>query len=155
MSTTTTQPQPQRRTTGALRAMYAGVVLTLAATAAPYVDRATGNVLADHIRDGYPAYSPDRVDSAVTAWLVVLSVVGALGLAGWATTIRAVRAGRRWAPWAATALFVAGVTVALTTLLTKDTSGEVGLAPLLGLVGLLPSLAGAAAVTLLSRRRAT
>ena len=37
--------------------MYAGVALTVVAMIVPYIDHATANVLADHIRDGYPTYS--------------------------------------------------------------------------------------------------
>jgi hypothetical protein len=133
----------------ALGAMYAGLVLTVGAMVAPYVDR---SVLADHIRDGYPTYSTDRIDTAVTAWLVILSVIGALGVASWIATIWAVRTGKWWARWAATAVFAAGTSLALTTLLVKDTSGEVGLAPVLGLIGLLPCVAGLLAVAMLWRR---
>lgn len=137
---------------GALAAMYAGLVLTVVATVAPYVDRATGQVLADHIREGYPTYSADRIDSAVTTWLVLLSVTGVLGIVTWLVTIRAVRQHQGWARWEATAMFVVGTCAALTALLTKDTSGEVGLAPLLGGIGMLPSAAGLAALALLWRR---
>jgi cytochrome bd-type quinol oxidase subunit 2 len=133
----------------ALGAMYAGLVLTVGAMVAPYVDR---SVLADHIRDGYPTYSTDRIDTAVTAWLVILSVIGALGVVSWIATIWAVRAGKGWACWAATVVFAAGTSLALTTLLVKDTSGEVGLAPVLGLIGLLPCVAGLLAVAMLWRR---
>jgi hypothetical protein len=42
------------RTASAIAAMYAGLLLTVAATVAPYVDRATGHVLVDHIRHGCP-----------------------------------------------------------------------------------------------------
>ena len=31
-------------------------------------------------RDGYPRYTADRVDSAVTTWLVILTIVGVLGV---------------------------------------------------------------------------
>jgi hypothetical protein len=144
--TTTRQHQP------ALRAMYAGLVLTVGATIAPYLDRATSNVLADHIRSGYPAFPQARIDSAVTAWLGVLTVVGVLGIASWVWTIRALTTGKRWARWAATAMFAVGTCVALAGLLVKDTSGDTGLAPLLGCIGMLPSLAGGAAVTMLWRR---
>jgi hypothetical protein len=129
--------------------MYVGLLLTLAATVAPCLDRAGGHVLADHVRHGYPSYSQDRVDAAVTAWVVVLTLVGALGTVGWVIAIRAVRARAPWARGAATALLVAGATLALAALLIRDTSGEVGLAPLFGGIGLLPSAAGAVAVALL------
>lgn len=134
-----------------LRAVYIGLVLTVLATIAPYVDRATSNMLARHIRDGYPTYTRARVDSAVTAWLVILTVIGAVGVAGWIWTIWAVKTGKKWARWAVTALFVLGTSVALTALLVKDTSGATGLPPLLGCIGLMPCLAGLAAVTALWR----
>jgi cytochrome bd-type quinol oxidase subunit 2 len=136
-----------------LRAMYAGLVLTVVATIAPYVDRATSNMLARHIRDGYPAYTQAPVDSAATAWLVILSVIGTLGVASWIWTIWAVKTGRRWATWAATTMFALGTCIALTALLVKDTSGDTGLPPLLGWIGMMPCLAGFAAVTTLWRRR--
>jgi hypothetical protein len=129
--------------------MYAGLLLTVVATLAPYIDRATGHALADHIRDGYPTYAPDRVDSAVTAWLAVLTVVGALGILGWVLSIWAVRAHKTWARPTATVLFLAGTGLALAAALTKDSSGAVGLAPLLGWIGMLPSLAGLVAVAML------
>jgi len=146
MTTTTT-----KRHQPALRAMYAGLVLTVVATIAPYVDRAIGNVLADHIKDGYPTYSHEQIDAAVTLWMVILSVVGALGIVSWIWTIWAVRARKAWARWAVAAVFVLGTSVALTALLIKDTSGDTGLAPLLGWSGMLPCLAGLGAVLLLWR----
>jgi hypothetical protein len=109
-------------------------------------------VLADHIRDGYPAYTQARIDSAVTTYLVYLSVVGALGIICWLGTIRALKAGKRWARAVATAMLALGTAIALTDLLVKDTSGDTGLPPLLGWAGTLPCLAGLLAVTLLWRR---
>ncbi|HWM73166.1 MAG TPA: hypothetical protein VNQ53_05470 [Nocardioides sp.] len=136
----------------AIPALYAGLALTVAATLAPYVDRASGNVLADHIRDGYPTYSPERIDTAVSTWLVILTVLGALGVVGWVATIWASRTGRAWSRPAATAAFVVGTALAATALLTKDTSGDTGLAPLLGWIGMVPCLAGLVAVVLMWRR---
>src|SRR3982751_3755559 len=107
---TTTQRQR------ALRAMYLGLGLTVVATAAPYIEHATNNMLADHISDSYPTYTDAQVDSAATTWLVVLSVIGVLGLAGWLFAIWAVNAAKTWAPWVATALFVVGTTIAFTVL---------------------------------------
>ena len=75
MTTTTSQDLASRRTTRAVFAMGAGLLLTLVATAAPFVDRATTHLLADHIRHGYPSYTEGEVDAAVTTWLVVLAVV--------------------------------------------------------------------------------
>ena len=142
----------ERSTIGAL---YAGLALSVASTVVPYVDHATANVLADHIRAGYPAYTQPRIDSAVTTYLVYLSVLGVLGITGWLGTIWAVKAGKRWARGAATAMFVLGTGIAVFDLLIKDTSGDTGLPPLLGWLGMLPCLAGLLAVTLLWSRKSS
>jgi hypothetical protein len=136
----------------AIAAMYASVALSVVAMIVPYVDHATANVLAEHIRAGYPTYSQSRIDTAVTTYLVYLSTVGVLSVICWLWTIRAVNAGKRSARGAATAMFVLGTSVALFDLLVKDTSGDPGLPPLLGWIGMLPWLTGLLAVTLLWRR---
>jgi hypothetical protein len=136
----------------AIVAMYAGLALTVVALIVPYVDHATANVLADHIRAGYPTYSHARIDTAVTTYLVYLSIIGALGVVSWLWTIRTINAGKRWARGAATAVFALGTGIALFDLLVKDTSGDTGLPPLLGWIGMLPCLAGLLAATLLWRR---
>ena len=136
----------------AIGAMYAGLGLTVVALIVLYVNHATANVLAGHVRAGYPAYTQARIDTAVTTYLVYLSVVGALGIICWLATIWAVKAGKRWVRGAATALFVLGTGIALFDLLVKDTSGDTGLPPLLGWAGMLPCLAGLLAVVLLWRR---
>ena len=133
----------------ALGAMYAGLGLTVAAMIVLFADHATGNVLADHLRAGYPAYPQARIDSAVTTYLVYLSVVGVLGAGCWLWTIWAVKTGKRWARGAATAMSAVGTGIALVDLLIKDTSGDTGLPPLLGWAGMLPCLAGLIAVVLL------
>ncbi len=143
---------PHRQHDTTLTTLYVGALLTAVAAAAPFIDRLTGQVLAAHIRHGYPTYSDHRVNAAVTTWLVLLAVVGILGLATWALTIWAVKADRAWSRLVATIAFGVGTTVALSALLTKDTSGEVGLAPLLGWIGLLPCVAGLVAVARLWRR---
>lgn len=137
---------------GALGAMYAGLALTVLATIAPYIDRSTTHLLADHIRAGYPTYAQARVDSAATTYLAVLSVIGALGVLAWLATAWTVKAGKRWARPAATVMFILGTSVGLTGLLTKDTSGVTGLPPALGWAGMIPTLAGVVAVALLWRR---
>ena len=109
-------------------------------------------MLASHIRAGYPTYTQARIDSAVTTYLVYLSVVGALGIICWLWAVWAVKAGNQWARGAATAMFALGTGIALIDLLVKDTSGDTGLPPLLGWAGMLPCLAGLLAVTLLWRR---
>jgi hypothetical protein len=133
----------------ALLALYAGLALTVLATAAPFVDHVTDDRLADHIRAGYPNYSQAEIDTATTTWLVILTAVGIFGIAGWLGTIWTVRAGKPWAPWAVGAMFVVGTSVALTALFVRDTSGDTGLPPLLGWIGTAPSLAGLAAVIVL------
>jgi hypothetical protein len=133
--------------------MYAGLGLTVVAMTVLYADHATANVLAAHIRAGYPAYTQPRIDSAVTVYLVYLSVVGALGVICWLAAIWAVKAGKRWARGAATAMFVLGTGIAVIDLLVRDTSGDTGLPPLLGWAGMLPCLAGLLAVTLLWKER--
>ncbi|WP_216651300.1 hypothetical protein [Actinomadura litoris] len=132
-----------------LAAMCAGLGLTVVAAVVPY---AGTHLLADHIRDGYPAYSRSRVDAAVTVYLTLLSVVGALGVIAWLWTAWAVQAGKRWARSAATAMLALGAGVGASGLLIKDTSGDTGLPPVLGWLGTAPCLAGLAAVVLLWRR---
>lgn len=148
-SRTTTTHQAPDRTGIAVTAMYVGLLLTIVATVCPFIDRGAGHLLADHIRHGYPAYTANQVDTAVTVWLGILSVVGVLGVVGWASSIWAVKAHKAWARPIATILFLVGTGLALSALLAKDTSGEVGLPPLLGWVGMLPSVAGLAAVAML------
>ncbi|MET8684755.1 hypothetical protein ABZV77_11115 [Streptomyces sp. NPDC004732] len=144
-----TKTRHQRWTIGA---MYTGLGLTAAATALPYADRATSHLLADHIRAGYPTYTPAEVDSAVTTYLVLLSAIGVLGVIGWLWTTWAVKAGKSWARPATTAMSLLSASVGLTGLLTMDTSGETGLPPALGWAGMAPTLAALLAVTLLWRR---
>jgi hypothetical protein len=133
-------------------AMYAGLVLSVVATIVPHVDHATANVLADHIRAGYPAYTAARIDSAVTTYLIYLTVVGALGIVAWLGMIWAVKARKRRARGAATATFVLATSIAAFDLFVRDTSGDTGLPPLLGWIGMLPCLAGLLAVALLWRK---
>lgn len=71
-----------------LAAMWIGLALTAIAAVYPFVDHATTHLLADHIRAGYPPYTRARVDSAVTTYLMLLSVIGALGVIAWLWTIR-------------------------------------------------------------------
>lgn len=139
------------RRRGPIGLMYTGLGLTVIATVAPYADRATTHLLADHIRGGYPSYSQSQVDSAVNTYLVLLSVIGALGVLAWFGATWAVKAGKRWARLASTMVFVLGAGVGLTGLIVKDTSGATGLPPALGWAGVAPSLAGALAIALLWR----
>jgi hypothetical protein len=137
----------------AILAMYAGLAFTAVAIVVPFVDHATANVLADHIRSGYPDYSQDHIDSSVATYLAYLSIIGCLGVICWLWTIRAVKHSKRWARAAATVLFLLGTGISLTNLLVKDGSGDTGLPPLLGWVGMLPCLPGLVAVMLLWRDR--
>ena len=146
------QPNPMTGRSSGLAAMYAGLAFTVIATLVPYLDRATSNALAQHIRAGYPAYPAARIETAANMYLVYLSVIGALGVAGWVWTVHAVKAGSRWARPGATTLFCLAAIVAVTDLLIRDTSGDTGLPHLLGWVGVLPSLAGLLAVIQLWRK---
>jgi cytochrome bd-type quinol oxidase subunit 2 len=139
----------------ALWALCIGLVLTVAALIVPFVDHATSNVLADHIRAGYPDMSQAAVQTAVTVYLVLLSIVGVLGIACWVWTIWATRRRKRWARIVATVLFVLGTCISLADLLVQDTSGDTGLPALLGWVGMLPCVPGLVAVALLWAGRST
>jgi hypothetical protein len=150
--TTTAHPVPAHRARSAIGAMYAGLGLTVAVTLAAYVDQATADALASHLRSGYPTYTEARIDSAVTTYLVYLSVVGGLGAVCWLVAIWAVRTGKPWARGTATTMFGLGAGTAVFDLLVRDTSGDTGLPPLLGWSGLIPCLAGAVAVVRLWRR---
>src|SRR5690606_36573882 len=106
------------------------------------------------IHTSYPTYTEEQVDTAVNAWLMLLSVIGALGVLGWIWTMWTIKADERWARWSALPIFVIATGVALAALLSKHTSGDVGLAPPLGLVGILPRLAGLWVVVALWRKPA-
>jgi hypothetical protein len=135
-----------RYSRSAIAAMYAGLALTIGAMLVLYVGHSFADVLANHIKAGYPSYSQARIDTAAMTYLVYLSVLGVAGILGWATTIWAAGTRKPWARWVATGLFATGTTIALFNLLVTDTSGDTGLPPLLGWVGILPCLAGLLAV---------
>lgn len=143
---------PTRYARWAIAPLYIGLGLTVVSVLALYVDHATANVLAGHIRSGYPSYDQASIDAAAMTYLIYLSVVGALGILSWLFAIWATSTGRPWDGWLAAAMFVVGTSIALFNLLVEDTSGDTGLPPLLGWVGVLPSLAGLAAVILLWRK---
>lgn len=141
------------RTAPAVVAMVATAAVTMAATAAAYVDRSRWHHLADHIRQGYPAYSPSRVDQAVSAYLLILTGAALLGLLGWSLCIWATATRRSWVRWATSVTFAGWAALALVGLLAKDTSGEVGLVPVLAWLQVAPLLPAAVAVALTWRRR--
>ncbi|MGI5158508.1 hypothetical protein [Microbispora sp. CA-102843] len=146
-----TRLQQRSHNRTALPMMYIGAGLTAIAALFPFVDRATTTVLADHIKASYPAYEPGAIDTAVTAYLVILSTVGVLGLLGWVGTIWAARAGKRWTSWLAIGLLSIALCIAIAALTVQDTSGDVGLAPLLGWLLILPCVPGLATVALWRR----
>jgi hypothetical protein len=133
----------------AIIAMYGGLILTILTIIILYVDHATANVMADHIRAGYPSYSQSRIDSAAMIYLVYLSVIGVLGIVSWLSLIWGASKNKRGIRWIATGMFILGMSISLFNLLVRDTSGDTGLSPLLGWVGMLPSIAGLLAVILL------
>ena len=155
---TTVQPlkTPIAHERSAVWAMYIGLVLTVGALIVPFVDHVASNVLAHHVRAGYPDMSQAGMATAVTSYLVLLSIVGVVGIACWTWTIWATRRRVRWTTTIATVLFVLGTCVSLADLLVKDGSGDTALPALLGWVGMLPCLPGLIAVTLLwTGRRAS
>ncbi len=137
----------------AVAALYAGLALTVIATAVAFVGQAAADVLSRHIRAGYPDMSQAEVASGASTYLTYLAVVGAVGVAAWWWTAWAVRKRKRYARTVATTAFLLGGALALTNLLIKDTSGDTGLPALLGWAGMLPSAAGLVAVVLLWKGR--
>jgi membrane-associated protease RseP (regulator of RpoE activity) len=135
----------------AIIAMYGGLILTILTIVILFVDHATSNVLADHIRAGYPSYSQSRIDSAVMIYLVYLSVIGVLGIVSWLSIIWGASKNKLWTRWVTTVMFVLSMSIGLFNLLVRDTSGDTGLPPLLGWGGMLPNLAGLLVVILLWR----
>lgn len=133
----------------ALPAAYVGLALTIVAIVVPYVDHATGNLLATHIRAGYPRYTTSRINHAATMYLVYLSTLGGLGILTWLGAIRMIARHRRLAPVLTTPAFVIGTGIALFNVMITDTSGETGLPILIGLTGLVPSAAGLVVVIML------
>jgi chromate transport protein ChrA len=89
------QSKPTTGSPSLIGAMYAGLAMTVIAIIVPYIDHATSNTLANHIRDGYPAYTHARIDTAATTYLVYLSIIGVLGVVGWLWTVRAIKTGKR------------------------------------------------------------
>jgi hypothetical protein len=132
--------------------MYAGLVFTIITMIILYVDHATANVLAGHIKASYPSYSQSSVDSAAMIYLIYLSIVGALGIVSWLNVIWGASKDKGWTRWVATGIFTLGTIIALFNLVVKDTSGDTGLPPLLGLSGLLPCIAGLLVVIMLWRK---
>lgn len=132
----------------ALVALYAGLGLTVIWIGVVLAQR---TLLADHVRSGYPGFIPERVEEAVSLWVILLSVVAGLGVLGWLVSIWSVHAGKAWGRWLAPALFVTGTSIAAFLLLVRDTSGDTGLPTLVSGIGMLPSIAGLAAVVLLWR----
>lgn len=134
------------RDRGVIPIMIVGMTLTAIATVVPFIDRVTTAVMADHIREGYPAYEEGEIGNAVTVYLVILATIGVLGLAGWLASLWAVQRGKNWARWLATGLLVSAICLAIAGLTVRDTSGDIGLAPLMGWLLILPCLPGLMAV---------
>lgn len=153
----TAQSPAHRNLRSAVVAEVIGLVLTIACIVALYVDHANGDVLADHIRDGYPTYSVERIDHAATLYLVYLTTLYVLGIGAWVAAIFLTAARRRVARWVVPLLFLIGTSIAVLDLLVKDTSGSTGIAPLHGWLGVLPCVPGcvAAIATFASQRRLT
>ncbi|MFW6599512.1 hypothetical protein ACQBAU_11205 [Propionibacteriaceae bacterium Y2011] len=153
MSTLTFPAATPTRPRTALTAMYVGLGLTVLALALPFLDRATGQLLAGHIRAGYPGYSVAEIETAALVYLIILATVGGVGILGWLSAVWTARRGHRWAARIlASTLWLGATTVALFALTVTDTSGDTGLPPLFGWAGVIPCLAGLVAVVALWRR---
>ncbi|GAB3829276.1 hypothetical protein [Kribbella italica] len=134
------------------KALLAGLVLTVLATAAPLVNLMTVDSIGDHVRSAYPDWSAADVSKDRTAITAYLVVVGVLGLVGWLTTLAGVSRGKRWTRWVGTTLFAVGATVALIDVSVGGEAYKTIVPPFHGTLGLLPALAGLVAVVALWRR---
>jgi hypothetical protein len=134
-------------------AMYIGLGLTVLATAAPLIDVATADTLAQHVRDAYPSWGPALVAEDRNAMLIYLLITGGLGIITWLWTLWAVTTRKRWARPAATAALAAGAGIAVLNLTLGGGNYRTILPPAYGLLTLLPALAGLAAVASLWRGR--
>ena len=132
--------------------MYAGVALTVVAIIVPYIDHAAANVLADHIRAGYPAYTQARIDTAVTTYLVYLSIIGALGVICWLWTIRPSTPGSGGPAGPRPRCSCSEQAPPCSVSSSKTRPATPACHHLLGWIGMLPCLAGFLAVTLLWMR---
>lgn len=132
-------------------AMFCGLVLTLLVAVFVVVDQATGDLLTQHIRDAYPAFSPSEVAADQSAIQTYLFATCAVGAAAWLWTAWAVHKRKTWARTATTTVFVLGAGL----LFINATAGGEAYAQILpvsyGVVGLLPGVAGLVAVVLLWR----
>ncbi|GAC85122.1 hypothetical protein [Gordonia paraffinivorans] len=125
-----------------------GAVLTALVAIIPFGMR---DVLTDHIRHGYPDFTPDEIDTAATAYLGILGIMGAVGVVAWLTSAWLIRRGTRHARTIVSTIFAAAVAVTATLVFIEDTSGEVGLAPAVGWMQLVPCVVGVIVVALLWR----
>ncbi|BCJ36996.1 hypothetical protein Athai_44990 [Actinocatenispora thailandica] len=135
--------------------LYAGLALTLVATAAPLLDLATTGLLAQHVRDAYPHWSAHDVALDRNAIAIYLAVTSALGVPLWLLTIRAVRRGKRWGLVVGAIAFAAGVLIALTNLSVGGEHYQVIVPYLFGTLTLLPCIAGIVGLVQAWRYRST
>ena len=148
-----TAPGPPRAHRSVVAALGAGLVLTIATLALPYLDRATSNVLAGHIHSGYPAMSPQEIDTAVTTYLIALTTVGTLGILCWVGSLWLAHHTPRWSPVVSSVVWLSATAVAVFALTVTDTSGDTGLPAPLGWAGVTPCVAGLVAVVQQWRHR--
>lgn len=143
-----TSPAARRRS---LSLLYAGLAATVLVAAAPLVDLATVDSIADHVRDAYPQWPASDVAADRNAITTYLGAVGALSVAGWAWALALVARGSHRARMACTVLFALGALLSLTGL----SYGGGPYHPIVpigyGLLGLVPVLIGAASVYALWR----
>jgi hypothetical protein len=131
-------------------ALYAGLALSVIGAVAPYVDIATADTIAVHVRDAYPDWPASEVRKDRDAIALALALLGGLGAATWAVAIAA--AGKPWARRFTTAAFAVGTIAALTVGFTGGEAYSTIVPPAYGALVTLPCLAGLAAVVLVWRR---
>lgn len=119
-----------------------GLLFSALTAVVAFVDQASLGVLEDHVRSGYPEYTPAELDGAVDAYVGYLAIVAGIGAVAWIVTLVAARRGRRWARYFAAVAFLVGASIAVFDLLIKEPNGVAGFPALHGWLGLLPVLAG-------------
>ncbi|MFF4159188.1 hypothetical protein [Streptomyces sp. NPDC001678] len=132
----------------AVTVMYAGVALTLVAVLAVIIDQATADSLTQGLKDAYPQYSSDRIDTVKSSILTYLFTIGVAGVCLWLWLARASRKGKSWSRVAATVVFALATFISLYNF-TQHFPLYVTVA------GLLPCAAGLVAVGLLWKRDAS
>ena len=122
-------PQPPQSILTAVKLMYVGAGLSALTIVFAVLSR---DAIRDAIEENDSSLSADQIDSAVTVFVVVLSLIGLIGVALWLWMAAMNKRGRSWARVVATVL--GGLNI-ISTLLGLNQSG--GLNIVLNLVTLV------------------